>query len=249
MKLYFNGCSFTYGAELENPQQYAWPTLVASCLKYDFLNDAISGNSNEHIVYKTLLNVDNYDYFFIAWTSNTRFTEYNPVDNFEIHFTPALGLDPSGYHSDDLKKNYSKYKQYGEMYYKHWFNELYEFKKWLQQIILLQSFFKVSNKKYLMLNTSNNQLSAWLQPREKFIDSTRSLLSFFDYLNDDQLLNEHDQIQNLVSMIDTSRFIEWNKWTIANLCKSYKCGPGGHFLEEGHQAVANKVIECYNTIT
>jgi hypothetical protein len=249
MKLYFNGCSFTYGEELENPQQSAWPTLVASYLKHDFLNDAISGNSNEHIVYKTLLNVDNYDYFFIAWTHNVRFTEYNPVDNFEIHFNPALSLDPSNYHSNDLKKNYSKYKKYGEMYYKHWFNELYEFKKWLQQIILLQSFFKVHNKKYLMLNTTNNQLPAWLQSREKFVDSTRSLLSFFDYLTDDQLLNEHDQIQNLVSMINTSCFIEWNKWTISNLCKSYKCGPGGHFLEEGHQMVANKVIECYNTIT
>lgn len=41
------------------------------------------------------------------------------------------------------------------MYYKHWFNELFEFKKWLQQIILLQSFFDRHKKKYLMLKRKN----------------------------------------------------------------------------------------------
>ena len=246
MKLYFNGCSFTYGNELTNPQQSAWPTLVASQLNCDFLNDAVSGGANDRIIYKTIQNINNYDYFFIAWTRYTRFTEYNPVDNIEINFNPSLGLDPSTLYSDDLKTNYSKYKDYGLMYYKHWFNELFEFKKWLQQIILLQSFFKQHNKPYLMLNTSDNNLSLWLQSRGKFINSTKHLLSFFDCINDDQLLEEHTQIQKLNSMIDTSTFIEWSNWSINQLSFAYKCGPGGHILEEGHQAVANKVIECYN---
>jgi hypothetical protein len=90
---------------------------------------------------------------------------------------------------------------------------------------------------------------SWLQPRENFINATRHLLDFFDCLTDNQLLNEHTQIQDLVSMIDTSTFIEWNSWTITDLSSIYKCGPGGHILEEGHQAVANKVIEYYNKIT
>ena len=246
MKLYFNGCSFTYGDELKNPQQSAWPTLVVDFLKCDFLNDAVSGGTNDRIMYKTIQNINNYDYFFIAWTAYTRFTEYNPVDNFEINFNPALKLDASLHYSDDLKKNYQKYKDYGNLYYKHWFNELYEFKKWLQQIVLLQSFFKVHNKPYLMLTTVSNNLSAWLQPQEKFINATRHLLDFFNYLDDDQLLNEHLQIQELHSMINKSNFIEWNNWSINNLCSSYPCGPGGHLLEKGHQAIANKVIDCYN---
>lgn len=82
----------------------------------------------------------------IAWTDYTRFTEYNPVDNFEINFNAALNLDASLHYSDDLKNNYKKYKNYGDLYYKYWFNELYEFKKWLQQIMLLQSFFDVHKK-------------------------------------------------------------------------------------------------------
>jgi hypothetical protein len=141
---------------------------------------------------------------------------------------------------------YQKYKDYGNLYYKYWFNELYEFKKWLQQIVLLQSFFKVHKKPYLMLNTTSNNLSLWLQPREKFINATKSLLDFFDYLNDDQLLNEHLQIQELNSLINQSTFIEWNRWSIADLRSSYPCGKGGHLLEDGHQKVANKVVKYYN---
>ncbi len=178
MNFYFNGCSFTYGDELKDQKNDAWPALVAGSAGVDFLNDAISGGSNDRIVYKTLSNFDRYDYFFIAWTSYTRFTEYNPVDNFEINFSPSLELDASLHYSDDLKNHYEKYKNYGEMYYKHWFNELYEFKKWLQQIILLQSFFDLHKKKYMMLNTMCNSLDRWLQPAETFIESTRNLIDF-----------------------------------------------------------------------
>jgi hypothetical protein len=249
MKLYFNGCSLTYGDDLTDPRQSAWPTLVAAHLNFNFLNDAVSGGSNDRIMYKTIQNINSYDCFFIAWTVYARFTEYNPIDNYEINFNPQLGLAVSAHHSDDLKVNYSKYQDYGRMYYANWYNDLFEFKKWLQQIILLQSFFKQYHKPYLMLNAFNNNLAAWLQPRDKFIDATKNLLDFFDYLNDDQLLNEHDQIQELVSMIDFSHFVDWNSWEIFKLASNYKCGPGGHILEDGHQAVANKVIECYNKIT
>jgi len=246
MKLYFNGCSFTYGDELKNPQETAWPSLVAKQLNYKFTNDAVSGGTNDRTVYKTIQNVHNYDYFFIAWTWYTRFTEYNPIDNFEINFNPRLNLDVSGHYSNDLKLNYSKFKDYGELYYKHWYNDLFEFKKWLQQIILLQSFFKQKNKPFLMLNTSHNNLSLWLQPQDTFIVATRHLIDFFEHANDRQLLDEHKHIQNLNSMIDRSTFIDWSDWSITSLKSTYASGPGGHILEDGHQAVANKVIEYYN---
>lgn len=249
MKLYFNGCSFTYGDELKNPIEQAWPALVASNLKFNFLNDAISGGTNDRIVYKTLLACRYYDYFFIAWTSYSRFTEYNPVDNFEINFNPTLNLHASLHYSNDLKENYSKYKNYGEMYYKHWYNELFEFKKWLQQIILLQSFFDQNKKQYLMLTTMNNNLSAWLSPAHRFIDSCRHLIDFFDYAHDDQLLQEHQEIQNLIFLIDKSKFIEWNSWSLQDLCKTHPCGPKGHILDLGHRKVAKKVLEYYNKIS
>jgi len=247
MKLYFNGCSHTFGDELINPQQDSWPVLVSSYLNAEFLNDAVSGGTNDRIVYKTVQNVSKYDYFFIAWTHYGRFTEYNPVDNFEINFNPSLNLDVSLHHSDDLKKNRQKYIKYGTMYYKHWFNHLYQFKLWLQQIILLQSFLKNCNKRYLMINTAgNNYLPVWLQPEDHFIESTKHLIDFFDYVSDNQLINEHHQIQSLVSMVDTSTFVEWPTWDLSKISSTCPRGPGGHLLENGHKEIAKKIIEHYN---
>lgn len=246
MKFYFNGCSLTYGAELENPKQFSWPTLVAKSINVDFVNDAVSGGTNDRIMYKILLNLHDFDFFFIAWTSYTRFTEYNPVDNYEVNFLPELTLDPNLHSSNDLKKNYEKYLNYGKSYYADWFNELYEFKKWLQQILLLQSFFKVNKKKYLMINAMDNKLDLWLQSKEKFIDSAKTLLPFLDYMNDNQIFIEHKQIQQLASQIDQTAFIEWNKVSIQKIGKSYPVGPDGHPLEEGHWAVANLVLKHYN---
>lgn len=248
MKLYFNGCSFTYGDELSDQFNSSWPAVVARQLKTNFVNDAVSGGTNERTVYKTLQRVGDYDYYIIAWTSYSRFTEYNPIDNYEINFTPNLNLDTSLHYSKDLNTNYSKYKIYGEMYYKHWFNELYEFKKWLQQIILLQSFFGQHKKKYIMLNTFDNNLTLWLQPVEKFISANKHLISFFDCVNDTQLLEEQQIIQDLVSMIDKFKFIKWGDWHISSLCKKYPCGPGGHILEDGHKQVADIVTTFYNNL-
>jgi len=246
MKIYFNGCSFTYGDELPDPSNQAWPSLVSKLKNINFLNDAISSGTNQRTVYKTLLNKDNYDFFVIAWTTYTRFTEYNPIDNYEINFNPMLNLNASIHYSDDLKQNYKKYKDYGELYYKYWYNEVFQFKQWLQQILLLQSFFTVNNKKYIMINTFDNNLSQWLQPKENFISSTRNLIPFFDYLPDGHLLKEHYDIQSLVKDIDLTKFAGWGQWAIADLNLEFDVGPGGHFLEDGHIAMAKKITNFIN---
>jgi hypothetical protein len=248
MSIYFNGCSHTYGDELMNPSAESWPTLMSQSLNLEFKNDSVCGGSNERIVYKTISNLHNYDAFVVAWTGYSRFTEYNPVDNFEINFTPMLDLDASLQYSNDLKQNYSKYKNYGEMYYKHWFNDLYRFKQWLQQIIMLQRLFWSENKSYIMLNAFENDLSKWLSSEDKFIANTKHLLPFFDYLNDSQILEFYNEIQTLISMIDLTTFIGWNDWCIIKLRSDYPVGPGGHLLNEGHKQVAKIVTEKYNTL-
>ena len=248
MSIYFNGCSHTFGDELLDPASESWPTLVAKTLNLDFKNDAVSGGSNERIVYQTVDNLKKYDTFIIAWSHYSRFTEYNPVDNFEINFNPTLNLDASLQYSDDLKNNYKKYKNYGQMYYTHWYNDFYRFKQWLQQILLLQRLFQSEDKKYIMLNAMPNELEKWLSSRDTFISKCKNLLPFFDYLNDNQLLDMREQIQTLVSIIDTTKFIEWSEWFITNLGSKYPVGPRGHLLVDGHKQVAKIVIEKYNTL-
>lgn len=248
MKLYFNGCSLTYGDELVDPKLNSWPSLVSKQLGVDFVNDAVRGGANDRILFRTVMNSDRYDFFFVAWSSYHRFTEYNPVDNFEISFQPQLNLNPDLHYSDDLKKNYHKYRTYGELFYQHWYNDLYAFKSWLQQIILLQSFLASKSKPYLMINAMRNNLDSWLQPDHSFIQSCRHLISFFDRANDNQLLEEYQNIQYLVNQIDRSRFKGWAEWCIYDLKHTHETGPGGHILESGHREVAEKVLEYYNSL-
>jgi len=87
---------------------------------------------------------------------------------------------------------------------------------WLRQIILLQSFFQTNNQRYIM--TSSN-------PYREYLDYRKEL-------------------ENLYNKVDGTYFIEWDRgYSMQDWAYGYPKGPGGHFLEQGHQAVADKIYE------
>ena len=49
MKLYVNGCSFSYGDELQNPEEERYSTHLGKLLDIDVVNKAWPGSSNERI--------------------------------------------------------------------------------------------------------------------------------------------------------------------------------------------------------
>ena len=231
MRIYACGCSFTYGDELQNPKISAWPTLVAEKLNATVNNDAVLGGTNVRTVYQTVKNIqDNYDLYLIAWTTYSRFTFYKSDNNFETNFNPNL--------KHSLYGNEKFYRDWGYDLYKYWYNELYAFKLWLQQIIQLQQLLK--DKNYLMLNAFENNLSKWLAPKELFIDSVKDLINF-DLMNDDQIFDEYKEIQYYVSLIDISKFYQWNKFYISELSNKFPTGPGCHILEQGHEHLAELI--------
>ena len=65
MRLYFNGCSHTFGDDLLYRNQ-AWPSLIAKKLQCDFVNDSVSGGTNDRIVYRTIKHANEFDRFYIA---------------------------------------------------------------------------------------------------------------------------------------------------------------------------------------
>ena len=67
MKLYFNGCSHTFGDDLID-KSTAWPYIVSSMQNTECFNDSMSGGTNDRIVYNTLKNINKYDKFY----KNTR---------------------------------------------------------------------------------------------------------------------------------------------------------------------------------
>lgn len=234
MKLYFNGCSHTYGDDLSNPLNDSWPAIIAKKTNNEFINDSMSGGTNDRILYQTIKNANCFDKFYIAWTYTARFTRYRSDNNYPINFNPQLRHDMFGHDKS--------FTIYGEYHYKYWHNELYNFKLWLQNILLIQRFIESINKPYIMINATDNLIEKWCSSREKFIDSIKELVCF-DIMNNDQLFAEHEEIQNLLTQINFTYFIGWNDWYITKLHSDYALGPTGHLLSEGHMAIANYILE------
>jgi hypothetical protein len=233
MKLYFNGCSHTWGDDLSDPVSQAWPILIAKQLDCELLNHSISGGTNDRIMYQTVKNIHDFDKFYIAWTYVTRFTRYRADNNHEVNFN--LGLKHSLYGNSQEFKNYSR------LHYTFWHNELYAFKIWLQNIILLQRLFESENKSYIMVNANHNNLDRWTVPWQDFNSSVKSLLCF-DLMNDQQLYDEHVEIQNLIQKINFKKFIGWGSWCITKLNQDYPVGATGHLLDQGHRAIADYIL-------
>lgn len=236
MKLYFNGCSHTYGDDLFD-KSVAWPSVVARHYNCEFLNDSVSGGTNDRIVYRTLKHADQFDYFCIAWTYITRFTRYRNDNNYEVNFNSSL--------TNTLYGKTTEFQQYGKLHYTVWYNELFAFKIWLQTIILLQRFFQSINKPYIMINADHNNINRWTVGCNEFNNSVKSLLCF-DLMNDEQLIAEHNEIQQLIAQIDFTYYPGWNDWWITKKHTEYPVGTSGHLLEEGHQAIAQYIIEHAN---
>ena len=81
MKIYFDGCSWTQGGELENPEKERFSKLICDKLGAEETNLAIGGGSNDRIVRNLLVehHIKDYDLAMIQMTSPIR-TEYLRVD-------------------------------------------------------------------------------------------------------------------------------------------------------------------------
>jgi len=237
MRLYFNGCSHTWGDDLLDQSQ-AWPALIANSLKSDFVNDATSGGTNDRIMYRTMKYAHEFDEFYIAWTYTSRFTRYRADNNHEVNFNPQLAHKMYGDHP--------AFAQYGKIHYSIWHNELYCFKMWLQNIILLQRYFQSINKPYVMVNADHNHINQWSVGWNMFNDSVQSLLCF-DIMDDDTLYKEHTEIQKLLNQIDTKNYVGWGDWWLTQVCKLYPVGATGHLLSEGHKHIADYILNDTNS--
>ena len=100
-------------------------------------------------------------------------------------------------------------------------NSVLMYQKWLSSVICLQEFFKAKNQSYLFVNAFAPQVN-------------------FDTLDiDGYSLEVKTQIDHRYYADWDSNFYEW--------CQHLPFGPGGHFLEEGHQLVAEKIYNFYQT--
>ena len=209
--------------------------LVANKFGASLINQAVSGGTNERTLYHTVKNINqDFDLYLIAWSEYSRFTCYRADNNAEVNFN--IHLKHTMYEHDPA------YSTWGKTYYTTWYNELFAFKLWLQQIIQLQALFEKNQKQYLMINTMSNQLDRWLVGKDDFIASVNRMINV-DIMNDDQIFAEWQEIQYYVEQIDTTKFYQWNQFFIKELSTKFECGPNTHILEKGHEYLADIIYK------
>ena len=217
--LYVNGDSWTWGSELIAPElssdldptndayrlEHRWVNRLGRHMNLPVVDGSFAGASNDRIVRTTvqqvldLVNQGHRPFVVIAWTQLHRFELYGK-NGYQTFNNPKDTANP-----------YIAREMWGA-----WSNDTSDCERWLQQVILLESFFKNLGLSFYMAIT-------------------------------------FDQIQRTVNNLMHSDFIKtlWNHTSFANkahkahdiIAKSTSFGPNRHPLAEGHELIANYIIQ------
>jgi hypothetical protein len=196
------GDSFTYGEELKD-RNNAWPQLIQQQTGCNVTNLGDPGAGNTRIIREIVSRIDDYDLFIIAWSHYARVEFADCYGVFDI-WPGAINLFnhlPELAHRVQLIKHITRHH-----------NDEYEFQQFLVNAIMLQNYLKCHDKKYIMVNTSCDDIT-------DFIDNS------------------------LTDQLDKECFMGWPNESLQQWAKETPHGKGGHFLEEGHQLVAEKVYQ------
>lgn len=253
MKLFANGCSFTFGGGLyqnhnDDPQgmtpfstgvrnqerlRVTYPGILKEKFGSDRLvNYAISGGSNERIVRTTL------DFFYdlldrgedvteylalIQWTEIVR-TEFN-IDNYWYYFHPMGSAHDIGTGLREIPEpaNDKLLALRGEVYYKNLQSNQKDVSDFLTQVTVLGNFFKLHNIPYLFYSHVNTFL--WVKEVENVQAVNTRINKNFNWLN--------GSLEASILLKMLTREMQISKHD-------------AHPNQQGHQLIANNI---YNWIT
>ena len=212
--LYTIGDSFTYGQELANPEQDAWPVILAEKLNMPLLNEGSPGVGNEYIVKQTIKVVAKHkpQFIIIAWTSCGRQEHADKHGVYDIW----PGCNSGIFDRDYILKYRTELIEYITTHN----NDVHEYRRWLRQVILLQSFLQNHRIDYIMCNVFDNQ---------------------------HRFGKQYQDNQGYYELIDETRFVGWPTDGMVEWAWGTPHGSGGHPLEQGHQRIAEKLYEACNT--
>jgi hypothetical protein len=125
----------------------------------------------------------------------------------------------------NLFKNEVEYRKNLLDYTNRYHSDQYLYTQQLLNIILLQNYLKQNNKKYLMLTSFNQNYGA--------LNTSSLRLSCRD----------------LLKQIDSTYYVGWPNESMMEWTYNTPQGPGGHFLEQGHEKVADKIYEYIRNLS
>jgi len=205
------GDSFTAGAELDDVN-LAWPILLGNLLNCKITNLGKGGTCNDRILKRAMDTTFNKssDLIIVAWSTPVRseIADANGVFN----YWPGKNLL---WVNDNYRKDITRLTTVFES------DNLYKWahRRWLRSIILLQTFFKAHNQRYLMIQGHGSQIE-----NHKWIVNT-------------------DLHRDLADHIDPEFLFGWPVEGIVEWVGDAPRGPHGHPLELGQERIAEKLNE------
>lgn len=113
MRIYFDGCSWTFGGELENPFEERFSKIICDELGAQEINLSRPGGSNDRIVRQLLVenNIEEYDLVIIQMTFPARTEWYSGVEGKDLwkkvnpKFNYETYIRNQGVHHPKITKN------------------------------------------------------------------------------------------------------------------------------------------------
>lgn len=219
--LYANGCSFTLGDELSNPEAQRFPTLIARKQGLNVINHARCGAGNEEICRKTmdyLMKYVDIGYFtedlvvVIGWTLVSRWEYYD--DGWK-------GLTPNSVSN----KHDAPFYYYGM--FQSTEKDMLDF---MWEVSVVESFLKKHNIKYFFFKIDAGQHTMWNQTGAEIIDG-------FDLDKMNKLYIDNIDTERFPSLVNPSETFREFALTHAGL------KPEHHPNEKAHELFAEYIME------
>jgi hypothetical protein len=214
-----NGCSFTWGAELDD-RELRFGALLSRKLNCNLVDISENGSSNERILRTTFDYLNNSDVnlneliVVIGWSGISR-TEY---------FTGGwVKMTPTMIGTNEVATNYYSYMQ----------SKQQDNLKFYNQVLLLQLWLEKHNVKYFMFRIDDGQTKMMIKD-----GSQREVVDGFDteYLTESQVKSIN--LDNFPSYID-------NDYTFREFALRNGGGlkPGRHPDEKSHELFTEHIYE------
>lgn len=208
------GDSFTYGEELSD-RNNSWPIQLGNRIGANVINMGLKGGGNKQMIRKVL----------DVMCGNT--PERDPFDLVVIGWTSPGRMEFAddcgvfdiwpGYAGNMFRKEGQEWRLELLEYINKYHSSEHIYQQYLFDVALMQNFLKQQNMKFIMLSTCLNE--------------------YYHHTH-------HYKMKQRVDLIDPKYYLGWPTEGMAEWTQGCKRGPNGHFLDEGHQRVSDKLYEC-----
>lgn len=236
---YFNGCSFTEGAELENKEENRFSKLIARHFNAVEVNEARGGGSNYRIVrmFVDAISKQRFKHVFIMWTSLDRYEHWAGREDGGYDTVTFHRLFPE--QAPETKGVWNHQKQYVDR--PKILKGLQEYTlnvrtdnqcvaDFLSHVLTVQTMCKLSRTPYTMTSYQNKRVLAQV---DKVINSTAK-----------ENPQEHEYLLEKFKLIDWDNWLQHKNFGFLEMSEAnnFPIGLDGHPLQEAQKQIATLAI-------